>query len=75
VVEQRPLTAEAALARAKQRQAKLKTAPSDLVTAARALLGRIDTITTEQFQPGENREARVALGAILEAIEGDTVTC
>jgi len=68
-VEAARISAESALARAKQRQAKLKTAPSDLVAAARKHLDTIDTITTEQFQCGAEREAREALRAVLEAIE------
>ena len=71
VVELRAVAAEHALARAKKRQAKLKTAPADLVAAARAHLDMIDTITTEQFQCGAERPAREALRAVLEAIEDD----
>jgi hypothetical protein len=67
--EQRAEKAEAALKRARQRQAQLKTAPADLTRAARAHLDMIDTITTEQFQCGEEKAEREALRAILEAIE------
>jgi ABC-type enterochelin transport system substrate-binding protein len=70
-VEAARVSAERALARAKKRQAQLKTAPADLVAAARAHLDTIDAITTEAFQCGAERPAREALRAILEAIEGE----
>ena len=66
--EQRATAAEAALKRAKQRQTQLATAPSDLVSAARALLDRIDAITSDQFACGAERAERERLRAILEAI-------
>jgi hypothetical protein len=69
--ELRATAAEQALKRAKQRQAKLKTAPADLTRAARAHLDKIDSITTEQFQCGAERETREALRAVLEAIEAN----
>jgi len=74
VAEQRAEKADAALKRAKQRQTRLKTAPTDLVTAAHALLAKLDTITTAQFQRGAEKAEREALRAALEAIEADKVT-
>jgi hypothetical protein len=69
--EQRAEKAEQALKWARQRQAKLKTAPADLVAAARSHLDKIDSITTEQFCCGDERETREALRVVLEAIEAN----
>jgi hypothetical protein len=71
--EQRAEKAEAALSRAKKRQAQLKAAPADLAATARALLDKIDTITTEQFASGAERPAREALRTVLEVIEASDV--
>ena len=71
--ELRATAAEQALERTKKRQAKLKTAPADLVAASAALLDRLDTITTAQFQCGAEKAEREALRTVLEAIEADKV--
>lgn len=67
--EQRANRAEAEVRRLKALQKKLKTAPAELVTAAAALLERLDTITTEEFQCGEEHDQREALREVLETIQ------
>lgn len=69
--EQRAAAAEAKAKRASTRLAQLRTAPADLALAARALLDRLDTITTAQFAAGGENAERETLRTLLEAIEGD----
>lgn len=67
--EARAEKAEAALKRAK---AQLKRAPvvqPELIAAARALLQKLDDITTEQFALGAERDEREALRALVEESE------
>lgn len=68
--EQRATKAEAALKRSQQRLAQLRTAPDDLVQAARAYLDKMCDITTDEFACGGERAEREALRAVLDAIEG-----
>lgn len=43
---------------------------SEMIAAARALLERLDTITTEEFARGGEREERERLRAALAALPG-----
>lgn len=45
-----------------------------LVVAARALLERLDHITTEQFRCGGERDERETLRAVLERMTGEEAT-
>lgn len=68
--EGRATVAEGKLSRlrAKQRQPPIDT---QLVKAARALLSRLDTITTEDFARGGEAAEREALRAVLVALDDE----
>lgn len=58
--------ATAVLAHERTRIKTLRTAPDDLVAAAAALLDKLDTMTTEDFAHGAERDEREGLRAVLE---------